>query len=75
MIIRPTKIADVAQIAEIYNFYIQNTHHTFETDPVGFEEMQKHISEIVKEYPYLVFEENKEILAFAYTAQYKSRCA
>jgi len=75
MIIRQTKIADVTQIAEIYNFYVQNTHHTFETDPVIFEEMQRRISEIVKDYQYLVFEENKEILAFAYAAQYKSRRA
>lgn len=75
MNIRQIKLADAAQIAEIYNFYVQNTHHTFETKPLSFEVIEKRIGEIIKNYPYLVSEENEEITAFAYAAQYKSRCA
>ena len=75
MDIRPVKFADTEQIKEIYNFYVLNTHHTFETEPVTSEEMQKRIGEIISNYPYLVVEENGEILAYAYAAQYKSRCA
>ncbi len=37
--------------------------------------MQKRIGEIVENYPYLVGEEDGEILAYACAAQYKSRCA
>lgn len=75
MSIRQIKLDDAPQIAEIYNFYIQNTHHTFEIEPVSFEEMEKRIGEIVENYPYFVCEENEEIAAFAYAMQYKSRCA
>jgi phosphinothricin acetyltransferase len=75
MNIRPIKLADARQIAEICNFYVQNTHHTFETELVNFEEMQNRIGEIIKNYPYLVAEENGEILAYAHAAPYKSRCA
>ncbi len=73
--IRLVKLPDAGQIAEIYNFYVLNTHHTFETEPVTSGEMQKRIGEIVKIFPYLVAEENGEILAYAHAAQYKSRCA
>ena len=75
MNIRPIKFSDAEQITEIYNFYVLNTHHTFETEPVSFEEMRNRIGAIVKDYPYFVAEENDQILAFAYAAQYKSRCA
>ena len=75
MKIRRVKPGDAEQIAEIYNFYVQNTHHTFETEPVSFEEMQNCIGEIFENYPYFVTEENDEILAFAYAAKYKPRSA
>ena len=73
--IRLVKLPDAGQIAEIYNFYVLNTHHTFETEPVTSGEMQKRIGEIIKNYPYIIVEENDEILAYAYAAKYKSRCA
>jgi phosphinothricin acetyltransferase len=75
MDIRPVKFVDAEQITVIYNFYVLNTHHTFETEPVTSKEMQKRIGEIISNYPYLVVEENGEILAYAYAAQYKSRIA
>jgi len=73
--IRQVEPSDAKQIAEIYNFYVQNTHHTFETEPVSFEEMQNRIGEIIKTYPYFVAEESEEILAFAYATKYKPRSA
>lgn len=75
MIIRRVKVEDSAQIAAIYNFYIENTHYTFETAPVNSVEMQNRIETITESYPFFVAEENREILAYAYAAQYKSRCA
>jgi len=72
---RKAEFADAEQIAEIYNYYIQNSHHTFETEPVNSNEMQKRIGETIKSYPFLVCEENNEILAYAFATQYKSRCA
>ena len=75
MIVRKAEIADAAQIAEIYNYYIQNTHHTFETEPLGVDEMQKRIGEIIEEYPYLVAEEDGEIFGYAYADRFRLRQA
>ena len=75
MNIRPVNLADAAQIAEVYNYYIQKTHHTFETESLGAEEMQKRISEVTENYPYLVAEEYGEIYGYAYATQFKLRQA
>jgi phosphinothricin acetyltransferase len=75
MSLRPVKPEDAAQIAQIYNYYIKNTHHTFETEPLSVEEMQQRIAEVSEKYPYLVFEEDGEILGYAYAAQFKLRQA
>ncbi len=75
MNVRKAKIEDTHQIKEIYNYYIRNTHHTFETEPIDSGEMRKRIDETINSYPFFVGEENSEILAYAFAAQYKSRCA
>ena len=75
MNIRTVNLDDAAQIAETYNYYIQNTHHTFETEPLGVEEMRRRIGEVIEDYPYLVAEENGRILGYIYAAQFKLRQA
>lgn len=75
MEIRPVKLEDAEQITEIYDYYIQNTHTTFETEPLTVEEMQERISRIIKDFPYLVAEENGEILGYAYASRFKLRQA
>lgn len=75
MNIRPARISDAPQITEIYNYYILNTHHTFETDLIDSAETQKRIEETPENYPFLVCEAENEILGYAYATQYKSRCA
>ena len=75
MNIRQVELADAAQIAAIYNYYIESTHHTFEIEAVGDVEMKKRISEITAIYPYFVAEENGGIVGYAYADAYKSRCA
>ena len=61
MNIRTVTLNDSAQIAEIYNYYIKNTHQTFETEPLSADEMIERIAEISADYPYLVAEESGEI--------------
>ena len=75
MIVRKVEIEHAAQIAEIYNFYVLNSHSTFETDAVEIYQMQKRVEEVIENYPYFVAEENKKILGYAFASQYKSRCA
>jgi len=75
MNIRRANSDNAGQIAEIYNFYILNTHHTFETEPLSAEEMRERVAEICESYPYLVAEENGEILGYVYATQFKLRQA
>jgi len=75
MNIRRAKPEDAGQIAEIYNYYILNTHHTFETEPLSAQEMLERVAEIGESYPYLVAEENGEILGYVYATQFKLRQA
>jgi len=75
MNIRKVESADAAQIADIYNYYILNTHHTFETEAWSVEEMQKRIVETSGDYPYLVAEYEDVVQGYVYAAQFKLRQA
>lgn len=75
MNIREAMPEDSAQIAEIYNYYIKNTHHTFETETLSDEEMRERVAEISEKYPYLVADEEGLILGYAYASQFKMRQA
>ncbi len=75
MNIREVTIEDAAQVAEVYNYYIQNTHHTFETEPLSAEEMAERIANVTKDYPFLVSEEDGEVYGYAYASQFKLRQA
>ena len=68
-------LEDGAQIADVYNYYVQNTHHTFETEPLGADEMQNRISEVTENYPFLVAEEDGAIVGYAHATQFKLRQA
>ena len=75
MNIRTVNLEDAAQIAEIYNYYIKNTHQTFETEALSADEMKERISEISADYPYLVAEDEGEIYGYAHATQFKMRQA
>ena len=73
--IREYQEKDCKDIASIYNFYIENTHHTFETKSISDEEMKERIKGISRIYPFLVYEEDKKILGYAYASRWKVRQA
>lgn len=75
MNIRHAKNEDAGQVAEIYNFYITSTHHTFETEPLEAAEMQARIDEVASGYPFLVAEEDGTIVGYAFASQFKLRQA
>jgi phosphinothricin acetyltransferase len=74
-IIRPALSSDAAQICDIYNPYIANTHITFEEELIGVDTMAERIAAILPVLPWLVWEERQEILGFAYAARWKERSA
>ena len=75
MNIRSVSSADAAQIADVYNYYILNTHHTFEAEALTVEEMETRIVESSEDYPYLVAEFDGLIQGYVYATQFKLRQA
>ncbi len=73
--IRKAKISDATQIASIYNYYVTNTIVTFEMVPILDRIMADKINKTIKKYPWLVFEENGQILGYAYATDWKPRGA
>jgi len=73
MKIRTAYLEDAAAIAAIYNFYVERSHSTFETEIINKSEMRRRVSEILENYPFLVGEENGEIIGYAYASRYKTR--
>ncbi|MDR1437006.1 MAG: GNAT family N-acetyltransferase [Candidatus Symbiothrix sp.] len=70
--LREVKISDAARIAEIYNYYIENTIATFVKEKVSVEETEKRIAAILqKAYPYLVYEMGGMVAGYAYVNNWR----
>jgi len=74
-IIRNVRKEDAKAICEIYNFYVVHTNISFEEHPVSTDEMKKRIEEKTTKYPWLVYEENGDVLGYAYTGKWRDRTA
>jgi phosphinothricin acetyltransferase len=74
-VIREVRLSDSSAIAEIYNYYIENSTATFEEVPVTVSDMEERIQELKSDFPYLVCVENEEIVGYAYAHNYHSRSA
>lgn len=66
---------DAKELLNIYGYYIENTAITFEYTIPSEEEFQERIRETLKKYPYLVYEEEKKILGYAYVGAFNKRAA
>jgi len=76
MNIRSAETSDAAQIAEIYNYYIDNSHATFETERIDAAEMLRRMEETwTAAYPFLVCESDNNIVGYAYGRRYRPRFA
>ncbi|MGY8815209.1 MAG: N-acetyltransferase family protein [Gammaproteobacteria bacterium] len=73
--VREFKDSDIGELCEIYNFYINGTVITFEESEVTVEQMLLRIRNIKNNYPWLVYEENNEILGYAYASSWNDRSA
>jgi len=76
LVIRDVKVIDSDTIARIYNPYILNTVITFEEIPVTAEEIKSRITTILNlGYPYIVAEQNGQVIGYAYAGQWRTRAA
>ena len=72
--IRSATSADAQAIADIYNYYITDTIVTFEEEPLPASEIARRIGQVYEAgLPWLVAEENGEILGYAYATPWKDR--
>ncbi len=74
-IIRPFAPTDNSDITDIYNYYIQNSVITFETDPVSQETMLQRIESITADFPCLVYVEDDRIVGYCYVHAWKEKRA
>lgn len=73
--LRNVTLEDAPAIAEIYNHYVRETIITFEETEVSAAEIEKRIEDTTAKYPWIVFEENGEILGYAYGCEWRTRSA
>ncbi|SBS31000.1 Phosphinothricin N-acetyltransferase [Marinomonas spartinae] len=76
MLIRSVSTKDVPSLTDIYNNYIENTIITFEEDSITSNEMAVRIDKVSHAHlPWLVLEEDGDVLGYAYAGNWHGRSA
>jgi phosphinothricin acetyltransferase len=75
LIMRLAAIQDTEQILEIYSPYVLDTDISFETAVPSKEEMEKRIESVLSNKPWIVIEDEKHILGYAYASEHNERSA
>lgn len=73
--IRDVAIADTKRIHEIYNKYVESSRATFQEQPLSLEEIETQIQRVIKDFPWIVYQEDGEILGYTYADHWKTKSA
>jgi len=73
--IRKVHINDFEQLLDIYNYYVQYTIVTFDTEPLKLKVFKEKVERISKAFPFIVFEKDNEILGYAYGSKWRQKPA
>ncbi len=73
--IRACAAGDAPALCAIYNHYVRDTVITFEEAPVAAPEMAQRIVDAATRFPWLVAEEDNEVVGYAYATPWKARSA
>jgi len=74
-IIRFATPEDAQAILSIYEPYILNTAITFETVTVPVQDFKERMARIQSQFPWLVYESEGRVVAYAYASYYRERAA
>tara|TARA_R110000772_G_scaffold47928_11_gene109369 strand:- start:1740 stop:2243 length:504 start_codon:yes stop_codon:yes gene_type:complete len=67
---------DIEALAIIYNHYITHSVISFEVEAVSTSEMTDRVKRVQSlDFPWLVAEDNNQVIGFAYASPWHSRCA
>lgn len=75
MSIRPAREADLPAILAIYGPYVENTTYSFEYTVPTLEEMAARFRAYTAQFPWLVWEEDGQVLGYAYGSAPFTRAA
>ncbi|MFD2727444.1 GNAT family N-acetyltransferase [Hyunsoonleella rubra] len=73
--IRPVHIDDAKVLLDIYNYYVLHSTATFDLEPLTIAVFKEKFNRINADYPFIVFEENNEILGYAYGSRFRPKPA
>lgn len=73
--IRDVELKDSEQICKIYNYYVKNTVITFEEEPVSVSEMENRIKKTTATHPWIVYEKEGTVVAYAYASPWRVKSA
>ena len=75
MIIRVAKSSDANSIGHIYRQYVEETTVSFEYQAPTDSEIKYRIKNTIKDYPWVVVEENNIVKGYAYASSHRDRAA
>ena len=73
--IRNAHITDAKQLVAIYNYYVLHSVVTFDDVPMSLKDFEEKVSLIGATFPFIVFEEDSEILGYAYGSKWRQKPA
>jgi phosphinothricin acetyltransferase len=75
IMVRHAVPTDLKAITDIYNHYVLHTVITFEEEPVAIDDMLQRVTEVQARYPWLVYEQDNNVVGYAYASKWKPRAA
>jgi phosphinothricin acetyltransferase len=73
--IRPVHVDDAKALLAIYNYYVLHTTVTFDIEPLSLSSFKDKLNRINTNYPFIVFEDENEILGYAYASRFRPKPA
>ncbi|GAA4235927.1 GNAT family N-acetyltransferase [Postechiella marina] len=73
--IRDFNKKDIKQLLDIYNYYVLNSIVTFDIEPLSLSTFTEKVTRINNDYPFIVFEEDNQVLGYAYGSKWRPKPA